>query len=232
MAELRLIPQKTWTDYLKLAEATVSRFKSHEEWEDIAASVRFEVCRALARLPQKDAECAWRLVKKVAREAVFHWLRSPENPSRTETRKTRGHGGKPLPALISWEWAWESPLSVLPTGMVVPDFAPRLIHRLWAEEVAKEAFALMSPGQQARVRRYLADLPVALPGEAQSDAQALFAGALNRYLKAKGLPVKRYGRETLRRSVDPAHEREKRAMWARNRYQKSKQARKEGLHAG
>lgn len=219
MADLQQIPSATWTGYLQLAEATVCRYQGEPDWDEIHAHVMEEVAFALSRLPQERAETAWRLVPKVAREAVAGWLRSPENRRRKTTR-----AGHALPELLSWERLAESGEGAV-WGTRVPDFAPRLIHRLWAREVLAEALALMTEAQRLRTWRYLIGEPLAEDGEAASEANALFAGGLNRYLRHHGLPVKRHGRETTRRTTDAAAERDRRAAWARDRYWREKQGR-------
>ena len=174
-----------------------------------------QLCIGLERLPQEAAAEAWRLVPKIAREAAAGWLRSPENRSRRRNRS-----GTELPEVVSWD---ELTRTEGRGGWMarVPDFAPRLIHRLWARQVLAEALALMTEAQRLRTWRYLTGEPLAAEGEAMSEAQALFAGGLNRYLRHHGLPTKRHGRETLdRQRTDPAAERARRAAWARERYRR------------
>lgn len=217
MADLSMIPDKTWDDYLKLAEASVCRYKAERDWEDIWSHVLQELCMGLKRLPQAAAAEAWRLIPRIATCAVANWMRSPENPRRRVTRD-----GNTLPEIVSWERLTEESDGFLGRSHV-PDFAPRLIYRLWAQAVLTEALSLMSEAQRLRTWRYLIGEPLSEEGEAVSEANALFAGGLNRYLRHHGLPLKRHGRETLcRKPIDAADERARRAAWARSREAKKK----------
>lgn len=111
----------------------------HPQFEDIVGQANFEVWRRVARFPEGERDRHHRLVRVIARQAVCHFLRGPENETRTHTPD--GHA---LPARCSLETiAWRAKTA---------DFAPRLVERLWRQWLWEESQRAADPQTRLLLR--------------------------------------------------------------------------------
>lgn len=131
---MELTPGITLDDermYRAITSRAVKFLSSHPQYEDAVAVAHLEVWRQIMRYPPEERGGKHRLVAVIARHAAHHFLRSPANDERTQSRD-----GFPI----------ERPLPIheiedyLPGRSVEPDFAPPLIERLWRRQVWQEAW--------------------------------------------------------------------------------------------
>ncbi len=136
--------RRTEREYLGLIAAATSFAKRHPQYEDIRQTACLEVWRRLATLDRPEA--AHRLVVVIARQSVWHFLRSPENEERRYWRSGRERlGDVGLPA--------EDGPTLYP--LVEPDFAPLVIERLWRLWLWKEAWAAADAVDRAVLTAYV-----------------------------------------------------------------------------
>lgn len=132
--------------YAAITYRRVQRYAgTHPQMEDIVGLANLEVWTMLARLPPEERPKAHNLVATAAHHAVVHFLRSPQNEYRRAT-----WSGAPMPQKLSYEEGcargWFAPR--------VPDFAPRLVERLWRRHVWRRVWARASDEDRLILRLY------------------------------------------------------------------------------
>jgi DNA-directed RNA polymerase specialized sigma24 family protein len=118
--------------YRAITSRAVRFLSSHPQYEDALGVAHLEVWRRLMRYPPEERGGKHRLVAVIARQAGLHFLRSPANDERTESRD-----GVPIERPVPLHQIEE----FLPGRAVEPDFAPVLIELLWRRQVWQEAWA-------------------------------------------------------------------------------------------
>jgi DNA-directed RNA polymerase specialized sigma24 family protein len=106
---------------------------THPQFEDIVGTASVNVWSEVSRQPIEQRPFLHRLVRIWARQGVCHFMRSQENAFREYRRAGKGEPGATVP--VPYVNQWSDSLQARWEARAQPDFAPRLIRRLWLEWV-------------------------------------------------------------------------------------------------
>lgn len=148
--------------YTRLIDRTLSRYRSHNQWEDIRLLAIVRVFEALSRISEAELGNLGGLIVMHAHWAARNFLESPENEerryfrNRTGTPKRQRERPRPLDLGVvesagDCRTVWPNALGRLPRQ---PDFVPELIERLWREWLWEETFAAMQDEERELAEEY------------------------------------------------------------------------------
>lgn len=162
------------------AEVTIRRslhrFRAVPDYEELCAEAWLEFWQDMARSPPEDWRIREACIRKACRRAAADFKSSSANSRRTENT-----AGKPLPLLVALgEWHGTE-----------PDFAPRVVERLWREEVWEAALSLLSDEEREFALPWLRG-EVAW-GAKDAALRMRLHRLLNRYRAEVGAPLKAGG---------------------------------------
>jgi hypothetical protein len=135
-----------WSAHERVVEEVLTSYRDFADFDDLAQTVRLNTYRSIEREQQTE----WRggLVALIAKRCIAEFFRSPENRFRRVTKR-----GNPVPSVLSLSYlAQEDQSWVHP---VEPDFVPRLIDRLTAQECWAAMARQSTPEEMEMLARYL-----------------------------------------------------------------------------